>query len=48
MLGRSWGCPALSRSAAPRVIERIRGGSAVFAYYPDARWLSTSSFLASM
>jgi hypothetical protein len=44
-LGRSWGCPALSREVAPRVIERLRGGSAVFAYYPDAEWLTRSWFL---
>jgi hypothetical protein len=43
-LGRSWGCPALSRQAAPRVIERLSRGSAVFAYYPDPVWLSTSRF----
>jgi hypothetical protein len=44
-LGRSWGCPALSREAAPRVIDRIRGGSAVFAFYPDKEWLASSRFL---
>jgi hypothetical protein len=33
-LGRSQGCPALSRRAAPRIIELIRGGTVVFAYYP--------------
>lgn len=44
-LGRSWGCPALAREVAPRVIERLRGGSAVFAYYPDAEWLARSRFL---
>jgi len=44
-LGRSWGCPALSRQVAPRVIERLSGGSAVFAYYPDADWLARSRFL---
>lgn len=44
-LGRSWGCPALSPTAAPRVIDRIQGGSAVFAYYPDSSWIKSSSFL---
>jgi hypothetical protein len=44
-LGRSWGCPALSRPVSRRVIERIKGGSALFAYYPDARWLRQSRFL---
>jgi hypothetical protein len=33
-LGRSQGCPALSPSAARRVIGLIQHGTAVFAYYP--------------
>lgn len=44
-LGRSWGCPALDRRVSRSIIDRIRGGSAVFAYYPDARWLARSRFL---
>lgn len=35
-LGRSQGCPALSRTAAPRVIELIRDGTVVFSYHPSA------------
>ncbi len=46
-LGRSFGCAALTREAAPKVIERIRGGSALFAYYPDPAWLASSSFLGA-
>jgi hypothetical protein len=44
-LGRSWGCPALSPRVASKVIDTIKGGSAMFAYYPDSTWLSSSSFL---
>ena len=44
-LGRSWGCPALPRPVSRQVIERIKGGNAVFAYYPDRRWLTQSRFL---
>ncbi|HET8622650.1 MAG TPA: murein L,D-transpeptidase catalytic domain family protein [Gemmatimonadales bacterium] len=33
-LGRSQGCPAVSRSAAPRVIRLIKGGTVLFAYHP--------------
>ena len=44
-LGRSWGCPALSYGASRRVIDTIKEGSAVFAYYPDSRWLRQSRFL---
>ena len=46
-LGRSFGCAALARDAAPRVIERIRGGSPLFVYYPDPAWLASSSFLGA-
>lgn len=44
-LGRSWGCPALSQEVAHQVIDKIQGGSLVFAYYPDSRWLGSSRFL---
>lgn len=44
-LGRSWGCPALPEDVAPQVIDRIAGGSAVFAYYPDEDWLRESRYL---
>ncbi|HWP65524.1 MAG TPA: murein L,D-transpeptidase catalytic domain family protein [Candidatus Limnocylindria bacterium] len=44
-LGRSWGCPALPRASSRRVIERIKDGNALFAYYPDPRWLEQSRFL---
>jgi len=32
MLGRSWGCPALSQANAKPVIDTIKGGSFIFAY----------------
>ena len=44
-LGRSWGCPALDRSVTGRIIDRIKGGTAVFAYYPEPAWLEASKFL---
>jgi hypothetical protein len=44
-LGRSWGCPAIPVSVAHEIIDTIRGGSAVFAYYPEKRWLTASAFL---
>lgn len=34
-IGRSWGCFALSPSAAGQVINTIKGGSFVFAYAPQ-------------
>ena len=44
-IGRSWGCPALRTAIASKVIDRIRGGSVVFSYYPDQEWLQHSRFL---
>ena len=44
-LGRSWGCPALPRSRSRAIIDRIRDGNAVFAYYDDPSWLGTSRYL---
>lgn len=44
-LGRSWGCPALPLDVSAQVIDRLRGGSLVFAYYPDGDWLRHSQFL---
>ena len=44
-LGRSWGCPAVPAEIADKIIDTIRGGSAIFAYYPQKDWLSKSAFL---
>ena len=44
-LGRSWGCPAVSNAVAKQLIDRVKGGGLVFAYYPDAQWLKSSKYL---
>jgi len=44
-LGRSHGCPALRPAIARTVIDTIKEGSLVFAYYPDRAWLQGSRFL---
>ena len=44
-LGRSWGCPAISADIAKKVIDRVKGGGLVFAYYPDAKLIKTSKYL---
>jgi hypothetical protein len=44
-LGRSWGCPAISAGVAKPLIDRVKGGGLVFAYYPDSRWLKSSKYL---
>jgi len=36
-LGRSQGCPALGRAAAPRIIRLIQDGTILFAYHPSLR-----------
>jgi hypothetical protein len=46
-LGRSWGCPALRTDAAREIIDRIKGGGVVFAYYPDDDLMKSSKFLGS-
>jgi hypothetical protein len=46
-LGRSWGCPALNELVAPAIIDRVKGGSLVFAYYPDPSWLASSRYLGN-
>jgi uncharacterized protein (DUF2252 family) len=43
-LGRSHGCPAVSADVAKQMIDRVKGGGLVFAYYPDAR-LKTSKYV---
>ncbi|MGZ5432495.1 MAG: murein L,D-transpeptidase catalytic domain family protein [Thermoanaerobaculia bacterium] len=44
-LGRSWGCPAVRKEVARKMIDTLRGGSPIFAYYPDQDWLQQSSFV---
>ena len=44
-LGRSWGCPALREAVARELIDRVKGGNLLFAYYPDQQWLKASQYL---
>jgi len=44
-LGRSWGCPAIRNDIAKEMIDRVKGGGLVFAYFPDAKWLKSSKYL---
>ncbi|MFI4918762.1 MAG: murein L,D-transpeptidase catalytic domain family protein [Legionellales bacterium] len=43
--GLSWGCPAIARTLAKPVINTIKNGSVVFAYFPDKYFLSHSGYL---
>jgi hypothetical protein len=44
-LGRSYGCPALRPQVAHAVIDSLKQGQLLFAYYPDRAWLAHSHFL---
>lgn len=45
-LGRSWGCPAVRPEVARAVIDTLKGGALLFAYYPDGKWLKESPMLS--
>lgn len=45
--GRSWGCPSVAQTIAKPLINTIKGGSVVFAYYPDRNYLKHSNYLAA-
>ena len=44
-LGRSLGCPAVRPEIARQLIDTVKGGGLIFAYYPDQSWLKTSAYL---
>ena len=44
-LGRSLGCPAVRPEVARKLIDAVKEGGLVFAYYPDPAWLEVSKYL---
>ncbi len=44
-LGRSLGCPALRPAVTRQLIEAVKDGGLLFAYYPDPQWLKTSKYV---
>ena len=44
-LGRSYGCPALPQQINMKVINKIKQGSLLFAYYPDKKYLNNSEII---
>lgn len=45
-LGRSLGCPAVRPAVSRELIDAVKGGGLVFAYYPDPQWLQTSAYVS--
>jgi hypothetical protein len=44
-LGRSLGCPAVRPEVAKSLINAVKEGGLLFAYYPEQSWLGASSYL---
>ena len=44
-LGRSYGCPAVRQAIARPVIDALKSGQLLFAYYPDTAWLKSTRML---
>jgi hypothetical protein len=44
-LGRSHGCPVVDPRVTQRLIDSMKEGAALVAYYPDSDWLSGSRYL---
>lgn len=44
-IGRSQGCPAVPQHAVRTVVDNLKGGQFLFAYYPDEHWIQTSAYL---
>lgn len=44
-IGRSQGCPAVRPEIVDHVVDSLKGGQYLFAWYPDQQWLQTSSLL---
>jgi L,D-transpeptidase-like protein len=42
-IGRSWGCPAVRPEISDVLIDSVRGGTLLLAYYPDLSWLTRSA-----
>lgn len=44
-IGRSWGCPAVEAPLAKPIINTIKNGSLILAYYPEKTWIKKSRFI---
>ncbi|MCX2838209.1 murein L,D-transpeptidase catalytic domain family protein [Salinimicrobium sp. MT39] len=46
-LGRSYGCPAVPTEVSKEIINKIKGGSALFIYHTNKDYISNSTYLNS-
>lgn len=44
-IGRSQGCPAVRPQVARKVVDKLKDGQFMFAWYPDQHWLQSSAYL---
>ncbi|WP_397456604.1 murein L,D-transpeptidase catalytic domain family protein [Pseudomonas versuta] len=44
-IGRSQGCPAVRPQVARQVVDKLKEGQFMFAWYPDQHWLQSSAYL---
>ena len=44
-LGRGWGCPAIAPEVCEKVIDCTKGGTCLFIYYPEQKYLANSYWL---
>lgn len=46
-LGRSYGCPAVPTKVSKEIINKIKGGSALFIFHPSEDYIQNSTYLNS-
>lgn len=46
-IGRSWGCPAVSEKLSKPIIDKIKGGSCLFVYSNNKKYLKFSKIINS-
>lgn len=46
-LGRSQGCPAVPYAVSKHIIETVKGGTCLFVYAPNPKYLSESAYLSN-
>ena len=47
-LGRSYGCPAVRKEISKALIDTVKNGTLIVAYYPDQNWLAHSEYVQGL